>query len=215
MSCSAWFGGSEIPQDDAEPILAICVGHSRAVDMGASSFDIETTEWDYNLRVAKAMKERLDELGVPSMIVCEYQGENYFDAMEWLGTFLKAKKVKAAIELHFNSASASAHGSEMLHWHRSSKGKELAECLQEVVVNEFKTRDRGIKPRTKQERGSKFLRVTPCPSVIAEPFFGSNMDDWNQFKLSHDSLGVTLANGFNNYYKHETSRSQPTEGTQV
>ena len=91
MSCSAWFGGSEIPQDDPEPILAICVGHSRAVDMGASSFDIETTEWDYNLRVAKAMKERLDELGVPSMIVCEYQGENYFDAMEWLGTFLKAK----------------------------------------------------------------------------------------------------------------------------
>ena len=197
MSCSAWFGGSALPQEDPEPILAICVGHSRAVDMGASSWDNTTTEWDYNLRVAKAMHEHLD---VPSVIVCEYLGDNYFDAMERLGESLKAKKVKAAIELHFNSAGASAHGSEMLHWHRSSKGKELAECLQESVVNEFKTRDRGVKPRVKQERGSKFLRVTPCPAVIAEPFFGSNEDEWNQFKLNHDSLGATLAKGFNNYY---------------
>lgn len=210
MSCSAWFSSPVPPEESPEPILAICVGHSRRVDMGASSCDNTTTEWDYNLRVAKAMASHLNTLGVPSVIVCEYQGEGYSEAMEWLGKELKAKKVKAAIELHFNSAGESAHGSEMLHWHRSSKGKALAECLQESVVNEFKTRSRGAKGLTGQQRGSKFLQVTPCPSVIAEPFFGSNEDEWDQFKLNHLGLGVALADGFNNYY-HLGATSKPSE----
>lgn len=206
MTCSAWwFSEKPKPKENKPPVLAICVGHSRYHDMGAVACDGETTEWHYNLQVAKAMSEHLEYLGVPNVIIAEYLGAGYTAAMEDLASKLKDLKVSAAVELHFNSAGPDAHGSEMLYWHTSNKSKELAEFLQEAVIREFGTRDRGARPRDLESRGSLFLRATHCPAVICEPFFGSNEQEWDDFKNDFDSLGMALAEGFNNYY--ETKRS--------
>ena len=92
MSCRAWFtDDAQLPP--ADPVLAICVGHSRYNDMGAVACDGETNEWTYNLQVAKSIKEELDDAGVPSVIVHEYTGNNYAESMENLSADLKALKV--------------------------------------------------------------------------------------------------------------------------
>lgn len=214
MSCRAWFtDDAQLPQ--ADPVLAICVGHSRYNDMGAVACDEETNEWTYNLQVAKSIKEELDDAGVPSVIVHEYTGNNYAESMENLSVELKALKVNAAIELHFNAATPAAHGSEMLYWHKSKKSEKLAKCLQDQVVNTFGVKDRGAKPKTAKSRGARFLRETHCPAVITEPFFGSNEEDWEMFKDSFDTLGSSLAEGFINYYNNEKTGSQSQERTQV
>ena len=83
-----------------------------------------------------------------------------------------------AVSLHFNAASFTASGTEMLYWYSSVKSRRLAALLQEEVINTLHTRDRGIKPRTSRDRGAHLLRKTSMPCVIVEPFFGSNNEDW-------------------------------------
>lgn len=204
MSCSAWFDGAQTPKDKPKgpPVLAICVGHSRYNDLGAVACDDETPEWAYNLKVAKAFEEALS---VPSVVIAEYTGSGYSEAMSNLCETLSQLGVDAALELHFNAASPSAHGTEMLYWRNSASSKELAQCLQDSVLHTFNTRDRGIKAKSTGDRGAKFLRETPCPAVIVEPFFGSNEEDWENFKDRHDELGQALAEGFTKY--HEKKRS--------
>lgn len=198
MSCRAWFADEAARL--SSPVLAICVGHSRGYDKGATACDGETSEWDYNIKVARELQDHLKTLGLGSIIIYTYKGEGYGTAMRNLGAKINSLKVDAAIELHFNAASPKAKGSEMLHWHSSEKGKALAECLQAEVVRAFSSKDRGAKGKKAGERGSRFLRVAECPSVIAEPFFGSNEEEWETFKDSQVKLGEALAEGFNKYY---------------
>lgn len=214
MSCRAWFS-DDAQTPPADPVLAICVGHSRYNDMGAVACDEETNEWTYNLQVAKSIKEELDDAGVPSVIVHEYTGNNYSESMKNLSVELKELKVTSAIELHFNAATPAAHGSEMLYWHKSKKSEKLAQCLQDQVVETFGVKDRGVKPKTAKSRGARFLKETHCPAVITEPFFGSNQEDWDMFEHSFDTLGSSLAKGFINYYNNEKTGSQLTQRTQV
>lgn len=199
MSCRAWLS-DDAQSLSAHPVLAICVGHSRYNDMGATACDGETDEWTYNTRVAKVIQETLAEAQVESVVVHEYTGGGYTEAMRNLSDTLKDLGVSAAIELHFNAASPSAHGSEMLHWHSSKKSKALAQSLQRSVVAEFGCRDRGVKPKKRGDRGALFLRKTHCPAVIVEPFFGTNEEDWAMFSRGYEALGIALADGFIDYY---------------
>lgn len=200
MSCRAWLSDDAV-SPSAYPVLAICVGHSRYNDMGATACDGETDEWTYNARVAKVVQKTLAETGIESVVVHEYIGGSYTEAMNNLSAELKELGVSAAIELHFNAASPSAHGSEMLHWHGSKKSKALAQSLQRSVVAEFGCRDRGLKSKKHGDRGALFLRETHCPAVIVEPFFGTNEEDWGMFSRGFEALGIALADGFIDYYK--------------
>ena len=202
MSCRPWFASSPETVKVADPVLAICVGHSRHNDMGAVACDGKTDEWTYNMQVAYEMQAALAEAGVESIVVDQYVGRGYTEAMYNLSAELKELKVESAIELHFNSAHPNARGSEMLHLDTSRKGKRLAQCLQEAVMDEFQTADRGTKGRA-AGRGVQFLEKTHCPAVIAEPFFGSNEADWEIFGNQFDTLGSVLALGFIKYYYNE------------
>jgi len=199
MSCRAWFASSPETVTVDTPVLAICVGHSRHNDMGAVACDGKTDEWTYNIQVAREMQAALAEAGVESVVVDQYVGQGYTAAMDNLSAELKELKVDAAIELHFNSAHPNARGSEMLHLDTSKNGEWLARCLQEAVLDEFQTADRGTKGRS-AGRGVQFLEKTHCPAVIVEPFFGSNEADWEIFENQFDTLGSVLALGFIKYY---------------
>jgi len=199
MSCRAWFG-DDAQSPSADPVLAICVGHSRYNDMGAVACDGETNEWTYNKRVAQVFQETLEDAGVPAIVVYEYVGKGYTESMENLSEQLKELGVSSAVELHFYAATPAAHGSEMLHWHRSKQSKALAQSLQRSVVAEFGCKDRGLKPKRQGDRGALFLSKTHCPAVIVEPFFGTNEEDWEMFSRGFEALGIALADGFLDYY---------------
>tara|TARA_Y100001938_G_C8100762_1_gene441546 strand:+ start:5352 stop:6062 length:711 start_codon:yes stop_codon:yes gene_type:complete len=164
----------EVPVEFTGKKVAICVGHSRSGDNGAINTD-GVSEHTYNGQIAHNLSQKLSFHGIKSKVFDYYEGSGYGSAMSWIGDQVKKYDADIAIELHFNSATPSAAGYEYLYWHSSSSSKALADSL--LKAQEEKTpqmKNRGIKPKTSSDRGSGFLSKTHCPSVITEPYFGSN-----------------------------------------
>lgn len=181
------------------PMIAICVGHSRSGDRGAKSIG-GVYEWDFLQPLAYDLKQELARRGIDSRVIDVYDGSGYAAAMTWLGRHLVDIKPKAAVELHFNSAGPTAHGYEHLFWKRSTSGERFATSLNVAHGDRFPTaRNRGIKGLGLRDRGGLFLRVTPCPACIIEPFFGSNGDEWREYSARAQDLVESWAAGIAHY----------------
>ena len=177
-------------------MIAICVGHSRPNDSGAASVT-GVTEWDYNSELAEMIGKELKQ---PYKIYHTYKGGSYVTAMRWLARKLDEDRVDTAVELHFNAATPKATGHEWLHWHTSEKGRLLARTLRDSFEDSFPLfRSRGIKPRKKGSRGAYFLRATSMPACIAEPFFGTNEEDWDLAVNSKQGMASAIAGGITLY----------------
>jgi N-acetylmuramoyl-L-alanine amidase len=134
---------------------------------------------------------------IPSIIISRYEGNGYGAAQRWLAGRLRELSATAAIELHFNSDdSPEATGHEWLHWHSSKEGKRLAGCLDaEMCLCLPGIRRRGLKLKVRGDKGAEFLKLTHCPAVIAEPFFGSNPSDWKTACDKRDCIARAIAEG--------------------
>ena len=64
--------------------VAICVGHSRIGDKGATSVG-GVDEWSYNKKVADLLKNHLRHQGVQSVVFDDYPSESYSGAMDRIG----------------------------------------------------------------------------------------------------------------------------------
>lgn len=182
------------------PRIALCIGHSREIngrrDGGAVSVGGQN-EWTYNRALADMIGAHLTRHRLGWIVIDYYQGKGYGGAMRWLATELQSREIGAAIELHFNSASATARGHEWLFWHNSNAGKRLAESLYYETRLQLPPNiipARGIKPIA-NGRGDEFLRRMHCPAIIAEPFFGSNADDWKLATEKKEKIALAIANG--------------------
>ena len=163
-------------------MIAICIGHSRKIkgryDGGAYSTTLKSNEKDFNSKVADHLQEMLFLNGVKSVIIDDYNGNGYGSAMSNLAEDIRAKNAILAIELHFNSAQPSANGHEWLFWESSINGQKLAKCFKSSFSKAFPDAlNRGLKPINQKDRGGAFLKLTHCPAIITEPFFGSNYRD--------------------------------------
>jgi N-acetylmuramoyl-L-alanine amidase len=124
--------------------------------------------------------------------------------MRWLANVLADDHARAAVELHFNAANGHARGCEWLFWNGSTRGKALASELRTAHRGAFPDQvDRGLKPRGAGDRGALFLRWTPCPAVICEPFFGDNPDEWSVFggNAGRARLAMAVADGILRWLK--------------
>jgi N-acetylmuramoyl-L-alanine amidase len=59
--------------------------------------------------------------------------------------------------------------------------------------------NRGIKAKVSGERGGEFLKLTHCPAVIAEPFFGDNPQEWQVASSSVSAMAEAMATGICDY----------------
>lgn len=168
--------------------VAVCIGHSRKGDSGALNTD-GVTERAFNRQVGKELCAALQRKGLFVTLFDDYPVNGYSAAMSWVGAQCKLVKADVAIELHFNSAGPFAKGHEWLYWHRSVKGKQLAESFDRSFRKHFPAAvARGAKPCGLDNRGSLFLRLTPCPSVILEPFFGSSKEETAFYTANRSKL---------------------------
>jgi N-acetylmuramoyl-L-alanine amidase len=96
------------------------------------------------------------------------------------------------ISLHCNAAhpdyTGKWNGTETLYYHKSKRGKLMAEILQKNIVGVLGFRDRGILPRKTEDRGGYLLRYTDMPCVIAEPFFIDNNSAYKTVIERYDKL---------------------------
>ena len=187
-------------------MIALCVGHSRLGDSGAQSVD-GTSEWDYNSHVANILQADLCSIGIVARVYDDYRKHTYSAAMVWLSRQLKADGAHAAVELHFNSAGSAANGFEYLHWRGSARGAALASRIHAAHVAACPDdKDRGIKSKGSGDRGAAFLRLTHCPAVICEPFFGSNGPEWAEWEDSAERLAAIYAAGIADWMDTESPR---------
>ncbi len=181
--------------------IAVCIGHSRRGDDGAVSVS-GVSEWAFNNQVGDLLCAELRGRGHEEEKVALYESSGYEEAMSWLGRRLRQSRPDVAVELHFNSAHAQARGHEWLYWQGSAKGKALADWFDAVFDQDYPTLpSRGVLPRGRSDRGALFLRLTPCPAVICEPFFGSNATDWRMFGRSPEMLAKSYAAALHGYAK--------------
>ena len=181
-----------------KPLIGLAVGHSRwsvgrpeggAISVGGVS------EYAYNSDLASRIRKFLAQAGVQSLIYNKYEGSGYSSAMSWLANQMADDEITTAVELHFNSAGPSATGHEWLHYKSSTKGKALANALDQEFDAVFPAlKSRGVHP-PESGRGDAFLQKTHCPAVICEPFFGSNQNDWRIATDDKDLVAKTIANG--------------------
>ena len=181
-------------------MIGICIGHSRRGDKGAYTLSPDSvSEYDFNKVLVPLIVPFLE---VPYKVYDDYHASSYVGAVNYISRKLKEDGATACVELHFNASSPPANGHEWLHWETSSGGKRLAQSLKDAMDKEYpEIRSRGIKSRTHRQRGSLFLRKTPCYACIAEPFFGSNRDDVDVIMSDLSRLAQVYAEGINKFHE--------------
>jgi N-acetylmuramoyl-L-alanine amidase len=179
--------------------IGICIGHSRSGDKGAVNTK-GASEHVFNSEIGHLTADLLRKKGYTVHVVDEYKGGSYSSAICWLSDHLAKLGVNVAVELHFNSAGPFAEGHEWLHWYRSTKGQRLASCFNHAFKESFpEARVRGVKSADKEDRGSLFLRITRCPAVILEPFFGSNKSETDFYTKNKSELASAYARALSDY----------------
>jgi N-acetylmuramoyl-L-alanine amidase len=79
-------------------------------------------------------------------------------------------------------------GTEVLYYHRSTKGQRYAEILNDHLVQVLDLPNRGAKSKAAEDRGGYLLMNTNVPCVIAEPFFIDNNNDLKMAQENRENL---------------------------
>lgn len=150
--------------------LAIVVGHTQRKQGAIGVEPIEATEYVWNDKLSDQILLAAKGYGVDCAIF-------YRDGIGIAGAYEQVKDWNAdtCIELHFNSASVVAKGTETLYGDNRIS-EPWANTIQNGMLNVLDrptNENRGIKLRLPHERGGTSLsqlKDTPC--VLVEPFFG-------------------------------------------
>ena len=103
------------------------------------------------------------------------------------------------LSLHCNAAeNTSARGTEVFHYPGSVEGLKLAKCIQQAILDNLGTVDRGVKAEN-----FMVLRETSCPAVLIELAFISNDDDRSALTdlLLRRGFAVAVASGVEDYIR--------------
>ena len=160
--------------------IAFVVGHHKKSKGAYSSF-IGYSEWDFYNEVIK-------ELGDVSVFWHDENISGYTSRIQNTADKINRVNFDLVIELHFNSsANSKANGCETLYYYKSSKGRIYADKFSELIVEQtgIKSRNGGLKAlENKQDRGFASVYYTKAPTILIEPFFGSNKSDCDKIKSS-------------------------------
>ena len=149
--------------------VALVVGHSPK-DPGAVNEYKELTEFAFNKDLAKRIEQNWEDYSLTDELYIMYRETNYKDLPEQIN----ATSPDLVVSLHANAFNGDASGCEMLYYHKSERSKTIASLFQTKILGVLKNKNRGIVPRSSEDRGGYLLRFTNAPCVICEPFFLDN-----------------------------------------
>ena len=153
--------------------VAFVIGHHKN-SKGALSKYFKLREWDF-------YNEVIRELGDVNVFWHDENISGYTSRIKNTANKINKVNFDLVIEMHFNSAvHPSANGCETLYYYRSAKSKKYAMLFSDIVTREtgIKSRNGGLKALTnKKDRGFASVYYTKAPTILIEPFFGSNESD--------------------------------------
>lgn len=183
------------------PRLAIIVGHTAASQGAMSVYPLQETEYIYNTKIGALAVDYGRTKGI--------EIETFFrDHVGIVGAYALATRFRptAIIELHFNSFySPKVRGTEALLESPTELEIALAEQLLKrtyVIFKRWDTRSkRGIKVLEEGARGYfNVSREKTIPSILMEPFFGSNEEDCQLASLHKVDYAVNLVQAFEDIF---------------
>lgn len=168
-------------------LCALVIGHKKR-SPGAVNETQGLTEFDFNDHLACRIHNKIAAAEVQRV---------YRRTYAQLPGDINELRPRFIISLHCNAFNRQVSGTEVLYYHRSVKGKQVAEILQKHLVGYLKLSDRGIKPKTAEDRGGNLLKYTNAPCVIAEPFFIDNDRDLSRAQEDIEGLAAAYAAAIN------------------
>ena len=145
--------------------VALVIGH-KSSSGGAVNPSTGVSEFIYNEQVVALVH---NEMAKHAHVDVVYRG-----TYSHLPDKINNLRPDYVVSFHCNAYNTKVSGTEVLYYHKSKKGKWLAQQFQDALLNCFKFNDRGIKSKTSEDRGGYLLRYTDAPCVILEPFFIDN-----------------------------------------
>ena len=164
-------------------LCALVIGHKKA-SPGAVNRRTGLTEFAFNENLAMRIERQVQKVHIQRVYRRTYRE---------LPDDINALGPDFIVSLHCNAFDGRASGTEVLYYHRSEKGRRMAGILQRHLVRHLGLPDRGVKPRTVEDRGGYLLRYTEAPCVIAEPFFIDNDGDLARAQEDLDGLASAYA----------------------
>ncbi len=152
----------------------LVIGHKKS-SPGAVNKKTGSTEFSFNDLLAQDIESKVSGVGIQRV---------YRRTYESLPNDINELNPDFIISLHCNAYNNKTSGSEVLYYHKSSKGKLIAIILNTNIVNALGLKNRGVKPKTSEDRGGYLLKKTSAACVIAEPFFIDNNSD---LKVAHEN----------------------------
>ena len=157
-----------------KPTVALIVGHD-ATAKGAYSSTLALSEYDYWRSVASKIANMRSLLFNPVIIMRDNIGIS--------GAYAQADRLKPSlvVELHFNaSTEKSAKGFEILYAAGARRSHIAASAMgiawsDKNPLSVLRQNGTGLLPVTMKDRGGFNLHCLLSPSVLIEPFFGSNV----------------------------------------
>ncbi len=146
---------------------ALVIGHKKS-SPGASNNTSGLTEFSFNDKLAVEIEREASGVIVQRV---------YRRTYRTLPSDINELNPDFIISLHCNAFNKTASGTEVLYYHLSTKGKLMAEIINEKLVGALDLNNRGEKPKSSEDRGGHLLKSTAAPCVIVEPFFIDNDDD--------------------------------------
>lgn len=181
----------------------VCIdpGHAGGhIDPGAIGVS-GTQEADVNLAVSKLVKQYLEAAGCEVYMTRTEQEQAETDELSYRTTYSDSVGADLFVSIHANSApSCCAEGTETWYWYCSDKGKKLAQCIQNQLVNSLGLSDRGIK-ESAPGQSLYVLHRTNAVSVLVELGFLSNASDEAVLNSSkgQDTAAAAIARGITDY----------------
>lgn len=175
-------------------------GHHKIYDSGATNRRSGLRETDVALAVSARAKNYLETAGV---YVTEYQADDLGD----ICTRANNSGADYFVSIHCNACNEVARGTEVEIYETCSVGAKLAQYIQDEIVANLGTIDRGLKERP----GLYVLKHTAMPACLVELAFIDNDEDAKLLVDREDDFAKALANGiltFAGYQKINSSSSQ-------
>jgi hypothetical protein len=180
------------------PCIGLVVGHNERAQ-GANNY-LGESEWRFNSRIAKKVQNRLNEIGIRSVIVFRPKSGGYKHECASVARELKGKLATHAVLMHFNSAGVeSARGVEVLISPTASPADDrFADIFSDMLNESYGFRERGddgkkvVGPR---HNGSGMLQACLNKGVIAcliEPCFADYRTEESKIIFENEDAYVNV-----------------------
>ncbi len=174
-------------------LVVLDPGHG-GVDPGASANGL--VEKEINLAVALKLKVLLEQAGFKVIMT---RSSDVTLTLQRRVDIANNSGADVFVAIHHNSINIpSIKGIEVLYYPSSTKGRQLAELIEQELVKALGTNSRGIKDR----EGLFVLRYTDMPAVISEGGYLTNSSDSALLKTDsyRQKEAVGIFNGIVKYF---------------